>query len=257
MLERHAAMFAEGFAGLTEAKHLAALYGLNGQQPPEAGIRTLAKQASFRLRQALIYADMQEHIPSLDRLDFSIDGHAPMPLPNLSQAVMHTLSGIRDSLMSEFFFHLDQHDVPLYQASEPFGEAVGKRFPKAAEDIAEAAKCLALQRPTAAVFHLMRVMETALRALAVKLKITAIDPGVESWNKITDHVNKAINALPGKTAPEQARKAKFGAASAHLNSVRIAWRNEVMHPKQSYSREEAHTIFAAVRGFMIDLATLK
>lgn len=114
-----------------------------------------------------------------------------------------------------------------------------------------------ISEPTAAVFHLMRVMEIALRALAKKLDVTTIDPEVESWNKITDHVNKAITALPAKTAPEQARKAKPGAVSAHLNSVRIAWRNEVMHPKQSYSREEARAIFNAVRAFMVDLAALK
>ena len=257
MLERHAGVFAEGFATLTEAKHLAALYGLNGNNPPEPGIRQLAKNGSFRLRQALICADMNSLVPSLDRLDMAIDGPGAMPLMNLSQAIMHTLGGIRDHLGAEWFFHLDLQDVPLYAAQEPFGETVSKRFPKAAEDIAEAAKCLALQRPTASVFHLMRVMELALRALAQKLKITTIDPSVENWNKITDHVNKAINALPAKTAVEQSRKAKFGAATAHLNSVRIAWRNEVMHPKQSYSREEAHAIFSAVRAFMVDLAALK
>jgi hypothetical protein len=101
------------------------------------------------------------------------------------------------------------------------------------------------------------VMELALRAMAAKLKITTIDPNVESWNKITDHANKAVTALPAKSALERTRKAKFGAVLAHLNSVRIAWRNEVMHPKQSYTREEAHTIFQAVRAFMIDLADLK
>lgn len=164
---------------------------------------------------------------------------------------------IRDALESEHFFHLTQADVSLYVSDEPFGSEVTRKFPRAAEDVAEGAKCLALQRPTAAVFHLMRVMELALRALAKKLKVTTINPETESWNKITDHVNKAINALPAKTAPEQARKAKLGTISAHLNSVRIAWRNEVMHPKQSYTREEAHVIFAAVRAFMIDLAALK
>ena len=256
MLERHSTMFAEGFAGLTEVKHLATLYGVRGNQPPEPNIRALAKGANHRLRQALIYADMQEHIPSLDRLDIAIDGPGAMPLMNLSQMITHTLSGIKDSLSQKYFFHPDQRDVLFYINAEPFGDRVSRKFPKAIEDVAEAGKCLALQRPTAAVFHLMRVMELALRALAKKLKITTIDPNAESWNKITDHVNKAINTLPAKTAAEQKRKAKFGAASAHLNTVRIAWRNEVMHPKQSYSRDEALSIFNSVRAFMVDLAAL-
>jgi hypothetical protein len=164
---------------------------------------------------------------------------------------------IWDELAQEHFFHLSVADVSLYLNNEPFGEAVSMAFPKAIEDIAEAAKCLALQRSTACVFHLMRVMEEALRTLGKRLKLNAIDLSVATWNDITNHANRAINALPAQSAKEKSRKVKFGTALAHLNSVRIAWRNEVMHPKQSYSREEAHTIFAAVRAFMIDLAALK
>jgi hypothetical protein len=255
MLERHAAMFTEGFANLTEAKHLAALYGLNGGQPPEPGIRNLAKKASYRLRQALIYADMQEHIPSLDRLDSAIDGLGAMPLSNLSQAIMHTLSGIRDGLASEHFYHLDQRDVPLYMAVEPFGAKVGQKFPKAIEDVAEAAKCLALQRPTACVFHLMRAMELGVRALGKKLKVT-INVEVETWYQIMEHVDGSIKRLPAQSEPEKKRKSKLAAASANLNAVRIAQRNEVMHPKQTYTREEAHDVFNATRLFMGHLAGL-
>jgi hypothetical protein len=197
---------------------------------------------------------------ALERLQASVNRSPPLPqLPcsAIALEIKHFMSGLFDVLDHEFYFHVDQFDVPLYRADEPFGSKVSAKFPKAVEDIAEAAKCLALQRSTAAVFHLMRVMELALRAFATKIKVTTIDPNTATWNKISDHVNRAINALPAQTATEQARKAKLGSVSAHLNSVRIAWRNEVMHPKQSYSREEAHAIFNAVRAFMIDLAALK
>jgi hypothetical protein len=40
-----------------------------------------------------------------------------------------------------------------------------------AEDISEAAQCLALNRPTACVFHLMRVMETGVQILGNRLGI--------------------------------------------------------------------------------------
>jgi hypothetical protein len=206
------------------------------------------------VRRLAILADWDGLEPAVARLESRV-GYLDRSL--LGHEVQALRLRIQDDLQHEFFFHLSQADVPLYRGAEPFGELVSRKFPKAIEDIAEGAKCLALQRSTAAVFHLMRVMELALRALATKLKVSAIDPEAESWNKITDHVNRAVNALPAKTAPEQARKAKFGAVLAHLNSVRIAWRNEVMHPKQSYTREEAHAIFAAVRAFMIDLAALK
>ena len=255
MIERHAALFAKGFANLTEVKHLAALYGLNGNQPPEPGIRNLAKQASHDLRQALILADMDGLLASLDRLDFAIDGVAPMPLANLSQAIMHTLGGIRDDLENQFFFRLDQTDVPLYVATEPFGELVSKKLPKAIEDVAEAAKCLALQRPTASVFHLMRVMETGVKTLGRKLKVS-IDVETESWYQIMEHVDGAIRKLPAKSAREKARKTELAAISANLGAVRIATRNEVAHPKQTYTREEAHEVYRTTRVFMQHLAGL-
>ena len=42
---------------------------------------------------------------------------------------------------------------------------VNDKFPSAAFDIDEAGKCLAIGRSTAAVFHLMRALETAIRAV--------------------------------------------------------------------------------------------
>jgi len=206
-----------------------------------------------RVRQLCVYADWDGLEPAIKRLE-SAGSYLSRDL--LRRDILSLRLRIQDDLKQEFFFHLSGADVPLYSADQPFGAEVYRRFPKATEDIAEAAKCLALQRPTAAVFHLMRVMELALRALAMKLKVS-IDPEVESWNKITDHANKAVNNLAARTAAEQKRKAKFGAALAHLNSVRIAWRNEVMHPKQSYTRDEAYVIYIAVQAFMNDLAALK
>jgi hypothetical protein len=47
-----------------------------------------------------------------------------------------------------------------------FGSEVQHKFNTTSFEIDEAAKCLALGRPTACVFHLMRVMEIAVRAVA-------------------------------------------------------------------------------------------
>lgn len=214
----------------------------------------LSERVLDAVRRLAVYTDWDGLEPQISRLEGRL-GYARAQELSVEFRALHLR--IRDDLQSEFFFHVSGTDVPLYMADEPFGAVVSKKFPKAIEDVAEAAKCLALQRSTATVFHLMRVMEVALRVFAKKLKVTTIDPEIESWNKIADHVNKAIKLMPAKTRTQQAKKAKFGSVSAHLNSVRIAWRNEVMHPKQSYSREEAHVIFGAVRAFMIDLATLK
>jgi hypothetical protein len=65
-----------------------------------------------------------------------------------------------------------------------------------------------------------------------------------------------VLALPSKTPREKARKSSLASAAAHLQSVRLAWRNEVMHPKQTYTRQEAFDIFNASKAFMVQLAEL-
>jgi hypothetical protein len=42
--------------------------------------------------------------------------------------------------------------------------------------------------------------------------------------------------------------------SAQLYVVKVAWRNEVMHPKQTYTAEEADNVFRSPRTFVRELA---
>lgn len=136
-----------------------------------------------------------------------------------------------------------------------FGEAVSLKFAKVSADIDEAGKCYALDRPTACVFHLMRVVEHAVQRLGKKLRIP-IDVGKEGWYQITIHVNKAVDALPSGTARQRRVKQEYGSAAAHLNTVRIATRNDVMHPKATYTGEEAQTLFEATKALMRQMAKL-
>jgi len=41
--------------------------------------------------------------------------------------------------------------------------------------------------------------------------------------------------------------------SANLYAVKLAWRNEVMHPKQTYTEEEATGLATAVKTFVADI----
>lgn len=135
-------------------------------------------------------------------------------------------------------------------ATPLLGSEVEAKFPNMSEDIAEAGKCLALERPTAAVFHLMRIMELAVRKLGDELGISLVEE--KNWQNILDEVNKAIKALDHK----QKRTKDLAAAASHLYAVKVAWRNEVMHPKQTYTPEQATAIFDGVRVFVADLAAL-
>jgi len=45
-------------------------------------------------------------------------------------------------------------------------------------------------------------------------------------------------------------------ATSHLYNVKLAWRNEVMHPKQTYTVDEADSIFRNVRTFVQHLVKI-
>lgn len=74
----------------------------------------------------------------------------------------------------------------------------------------------------------------------------------KNWQNILDEVNKAIRALNQKAVETKA----YAAASSHLYNVKLAWRNEVMHPKQTYTHEEAKKLHSAVDTFVRDLALM-
>ncbi len=156
-----------------------------------------------------------------------------------------------DDLEARCFLCVPQEVTELYRQPRPlFGEEVEKKFPQMAEDVSEAGKCLSLYRPTAAVFHLMRVMEIAVQRFGDRLGVRLVKE--QNWQVILDQINAAIRKMDHK---EQATKT-YAEAASHLYNVKVAWRNEVMHPKQTYTFEEANAIFGNAKTFVIDLAGL-
>jgi hypothetical protein len=184
-----------------------------------------------------------------------LDVHNVILTRDLQLMLKELRGAITDELEWFKFLSIARRDAELYEMAEPFGANVAAKFPRCAEDVRGAAQCLALDQPTAAVFHLMRTMETGVQTLGKKLKI-GINPLIEPWHQFLLHVDKAVQVLPSKTARQKQAKAAYAGVSAHLGTVRLAWRNEVMHPKQTYTAEEARRIFEAARGFMDHLSDL-
>lgn len=160
---------------------------------------------------------------------------------------------MRDELCQFVFLQVPADRTQYYLDQPQFGAEVADKFPKAVTDIQEAAKCYATGRSTACVFHLMRVMELSVQHLGQKLNVNLVQE--KNWHNILDEVDKAIKSLPAQTSAEKAIRNDFAESSAHLRMVKDAWRNDVMHPKETYTEEEAERIFRNVKDFMIQLAT--
>ena len=162
-----------------------------------------------------------------------------------------------DELKASVLLFVEPDKASLFTEQEHFGSQVTSQFPASIQDVEEAAKCLALGRNTACVFHLMRVMETGLRALGASLGDAKLDANANpTWERILARGDEELRKTADKRSPEWKAKPEFYAeAIASLRAVKTAWRNPTMHVRGVYDEEKALDIFHTVRSFMRHLAT--
>jgi hypothetical protein len=158
---------------------------------------------------------------------------------------------VYEELKEKHFIFLTNDESLLFENVIPFGKEVAESFPSISYDVVEATKCLAIQRYTATVFHLMKVLEIVLQVFANKIG-AKFNPEKEYWKTINDNINGKINAMD----PSLELTKKYQSASAYLNNVRVAWRNEVMHPKAEYNQEEASEVYYCVEVFVTHLSKI-
>lgn len=152
-----------------------------------------------------------------------------------------------------------------------FEQDVREAFPNAVPDMKEAGNCLAADCNTAAVFHLMRVVEWGLRALAGHLGFTQmvakqkangrqIYAPVEylEWerilNQLHDRVDERIEAMP-RGPEKQAAQQFYYPLLQEIAGIRDAWRNHVMHARRDYLAQDADAVLKHVQRLMAKLAT--
>jgi hypothetical protein len=133
-------------------------------------------------------------------------------------------------------------------------------------DIEEAGNCLAAECNTAAVFHLMRVAEIGLRALAedrnASFKNKPIDQ--QEWGTILGFLDGCILQLRkdgiANWSDPQIKDVQirfYSEVVAELRGFNEAWRRHISHAREDgiYDRDYANSIFKHVRSFMQKLAT--
>lgn len=131
---------------------------------------------------------------------------------------------------------------PIRINEPPFGARVASAFPSAGYDIAEAAMCLALRRPTACMFHCMRVIECAISAFARCIGVDGpLDRGERRWDAILHALHS-----DGDT----------NLALSQLQAVSRCWHGPTLVPDQKYTEEEAERIFTSVGTLMRTMSEL-
>jgi hypothetical protein len=171
-------------------------------------------------------------------------------------------SRVRDEMRLRVFLNVSPEYVKYYEKQDAFGAEVEAKFQSALYDVREAGNCLCMDRSTACVFHLMRVSEHGLRALAKKLKVALTHKGnpqplqYADWDKVITAINGRITAArsltPGKRKVEQLNR--YSDLADHCLYMKDIWRNEVSHARRSYNQAEALGAWNRVEAFMKMLA---
>ncbi|MDB5715741.1 MAG: hypothetical protein JWO15_3138 [Sphingomonadales bacterium] len=181
----------------------------------------------------------------LVKLDSSI---LPAILYNDLENLQHRMF---EELQNHYYYPVTSHYTAMYANEKPFGEQVYLAFPSARLDIKNAVKCGVLGQSTAAVFHLMRVMEVGLKVLGREADI----PYAPSWESYLAQFNKKfIIKHSEKTNAWRRKEPVMRELCGDILAIKTAWRNPTMHVAREYSVEEALQVYTAVSIFMEHLA---
>jgi hypothetical protein len=217
--------------------------------------------------------EMLDAVEALNRIQVHVSPDPPNVPPNASVFAMEARHAT-EILVAEFakrkFLFVRPEFAQYMNQDAPFGSAVEKAFPSARFDIKEAGNCLAVEHGTAAVFHLMRAVEWALRALCVDLgfqrvrtknkktgKVTYIPLGWSDWETLLNQLESRVNdrIAKAKRGPKKQLYQEFyQPALQEIKGMKDAWRNHVMHTRREYTAKEADAVFEHVRRLMAKLA---
>jgi hypothetical protein len=150
------------------------------------------------------------------------------------------------------------YDPAKYRAIQQFDRdwaPIINSFPSAKEDARSAIECFGIAQNTACVFHLMRVLEHGLAALA---KDVGKEFDVQNWQNIIDQIESEVRNL-GKRLPsgaaKNARLQFLSEAAKEFVYFKDGWRNYVSHGRGNYDEYQARSVMEHVRSFMTTLSS--
>jgi hypothetical protein len=127
-------------------------------------------------------------------------------------------------------------------------------LPEADQDMRDAGNCLALDLHTAAVFHLMRVVEHGVRRLIADFNVQVPSrPCLEDadWSELITALNAKVVSLgtPQRGSPERREVERLTTLISEARTLKD-FRNPTMHCRVVYNVHEAKNILVHVRTFI-------
>jgi hypothetical protein len=169
------------------------------------------------------------------------------------------IKGIEGDVSERLFLFIPADRASYFNNPDAvLGKGIVAAFPEAVQDMRDAGNCYALDLPTAAVFHAMRVAEHGLKKIARILRVKLRDKGqyfsVEygDWNKIIVGIRGKVDAarrLPAGAKREN-RLRVYSEVADHCEYMKDTWRNSICHARKDFNLPGALEALQQVRGFM-------
>ncbi len=167
---------------------------------------------------------------------------------------------LTDELSTKMFFQLPYSRKQLFEKPKEGWEQTVDRFPETVMDIEESAKCFALFRYAASVFHATQTIEHGLLSLGSFLSVK--DP-ISGWTAVSNELRRITSQDKNKRTDFEKQHYSFiEQMQGTVEALKTAWRNKISHAQNKlvlmtadFSPDVAEEIRIASRSFMRRLAT--
>lgn len=182
------------------------------------------------------------------------------PIPNfrteqeIAWLIESTIKVVENEADQRFCYTVKKNKSDLYELERERWRSIVGKFPSVGAEANSALICYAIDENTACVFHLMRIAEIGLRALARERQVTIPKKPLAwaEWNDILIFLQKKIDRIgERKRGPtKDAALAFYQGSIGEFGAFKDTYRNIVMHVRKSYDEHEAASALLHVREFM-------
>lgn len=170
---------------------------------------------------------------------------------------------IEDDTKPQFFFHYQEDMALLLLNREKKWDAVLKAFESVKPEIEAGIDCYAIGHNTACIFHMMRIAEFGLRAIAKERGVKSVGKKTTpiewaTWGQVISEIEKTITEIRN-TKPAGLKKdtalAFYTTIVSDLRALLHNYRDKTMHFREFYDSGEAESAIFRVHSLMATLAS--
>lgn len=196
---------------------------------------------------------------ALHRVDlFSNRLATPMKGADFVADVRALREAIEGDSQAIYFHHYEPVKVAELLAFKDRWAPILEKFKTAEKDAWAAIHCWAIGQGTACVFHMMRVAEYGLRALAKERRVVIKNRPIEwaTWEAVITAIETKVRQIASRKAGKARGAALdfYSGALGEFTSFKDVYRNNVMHTRDHYDPDRAKSVMLQVREFMFRLS---